>query len=507
MENTDSKKTGKSIFRNVLYGFSTWFLPLGLSFFATPIIVKNLGNEDYGIYALVLGVISYTFNVNFGRAVTKYIAEYRAAGANEKIREVVTASLLINLTFGVVAVLTICFSARWLANDVFQIAPDDQTKAVVALSIAALTIFSLMLNQVFSAILQGIYRFDVYSKIFNFNNVATLTGNLILAYQGFGLTHLLGWNLAVNCVAGALFVAAAKRLLPEFGFGLRVQTGSLKMVFGYSAGIIGYQILANILSLFERGWITRQLGAENLTFYVVPMQLSFYIHGFVGSIILIVFPLASELQNEPEKLLRLYHKASKIVCFFVFFLATLLIVESRLFLSLWMGADFGEKTYFLLIIHTVTFSLVAIQAVSWQMTEGLGYPSYNTFIFVICLIINVLTLTIFTSEYGIYAAAFGRLLGFGAMFFSIFYVERWFFKSVQIGFWLNVAGRLGAAALISGLAQSLVIVNFGTGWLTFLAAATLGGIVYCLVLLVLRFITAEERLFIKNLLRRKNDNE
>ena len=60
--------------------FSTWFLPLGLSFFATPIIVKALGDEDYGIYALVLGFIGYSFNFGIGRAITKYIAEYRASG-------------------------------------------------------------------------------------------------------------------------------------------------------------------------------------------------------------------------------------------------------------------------------------------------------------------------------------------------------------------------------------------------------------------------------------------
>ena len=208
------------------------------------------------------------------------------------------------------------------------------------------------------------------------------------------------------------------------------------MVLKYSASIVSYQILGNFLMLFERGWITRFLGAENLTYYVVPMSLSFYIHGFVSSIILMVFPLASELRDNREKLLRLYQKASKIVCFFVFYLATLLIVNSHLFITLWMkDADFAEKTYFLLILHTITFSLVSIQAVSWQMTEGLGYPSYNTFIFVLCLIINVGVIVAVTENYGNTGIAFGRLIASGLTFFSVFYVERWFFKAVQFRFW------------------------------------------------------------------------
>lgn len=503
MENIPAKETGKSIFRNVLYSFSTWFVPLGLSFLATPLIVRTLGNQDYGIYALVLGVIGYSFNLNFGRAVTKYIAEYRATGETEKIRDVISAALFINLIVGIAAVLIIVSSAKWLVNDVFQIAAADQPKTIYALYIAALAIFSLILSQVFNSILQGIYRFDVYSKIFNFNNVATLLGNLWLAYNNFGLIYLLAWNLLTNVIAFFMFAVSAKRLLPEFGIKYQYKPKILKLVLKYSAGIISYQILGNFLMLFERGWITRQLGAESLTYYVVPMSLSFYIHGFVSSIILVVFPLASELQDNKEKLLRLYHKASKIVCFFVFFLATLLIVESRLFLTLWMGADFAEQTYLLLIIHTITFSLVSMQAVSWQMTEGLGHPSYNTLIFVICLVINVFLIISVTEQYGNTGVAFARLIVFGLMFLSVFYVERWVFKAVQFRFWLNIISRLAAAAAVSAVTQIVITNQFGANWLTFLTSATVGGTAYCLVLLLLGFMTEEEKLLLKNLLSRK----
>ena len=145
--------------------------------------------------------------------------------------------------------------------------------------------------------------------------------------------------------------------------------------------MIGYQILANVLLLFERGWITRQLGAESLTYYVVPMILGLYIHSFISSLMLVIFPLASELKDKKERLLKLYTKATKIVVFLVVFMATTLIVQSKFFLTLWMGAEFAEKSAVLLVFHTITFGLLAILTVSWQMTEGLGYPNYNFKIF------------------------------------------------------------------------------------------------------------------------------
>ncbi len=104
MDISKQAENSKSIARNVLYGFSTWILPLGLSFVATPLIVKNLGNKEYGIFALVLSFISYTFVLNFSRALTKYTAEYHTTSESVKINEIVSATLLINVLLGLFGV-------------------------------------------------------------------------------------------------------------------------------------------------------------------------------------------------------------------------------------------------------------------------------------------------------------------------------------------------------------------------------------------------------------------
>ena len=502
MENSIKPETSKSIFRNILYGFSTWILPLGLSFVATRLLVQTLGNADYGIYALVLGVVGYTFNVGFGRAATKYIAEYRARGESEKIQDVISTSFFINIVVGLFGAAAICLAAEWLVANIFQIGAENREKSVTALYFAALIIFSLLVNQTFNAILQGFHRFDIYSKILNFNSLLILTGNILLAFYNYGIVSLFAWNLFINVLCGIYFIAGRKRFLPEFKINFKLKSDYLKLILGYSAGIIGYQILANGLLLFERIWITRQLGTENLTFYVIPMTLAIFIHGFVSSIILVIFPLASELKENQEKLLRLYTKATKMVCFFVVFLGTTLIIESRLFLTLWLGADFAEKSTLLLITHTLTFSLLAVLAVSWQMTEGLGYPAFNTFIFMICLIINVCVIIWLTESLGNMGVALGRLAGFGTIFFSIFYVEKWFFKRVQTDFWLRLLFKLGVSAALAGVIQKIIIDNFQIGWLTFIASAACGGAIYCMSLLILGFVTTEEKLLLKNLVVR-----
>jgi O-antigen/teichoic acid export membrane protein len=492
----------RSIVRNSIYGLSTWLLPLALSFVATPVIVRSLGNEDYGIYALVLGFIAYSFNFNVGRAITKYIAEYRAEGKSEKITEVVSATLFINLALGGFGLAAIFLTARPMVAEILKIQPESQEKTIYALYVAALTIFFLMLNQVFGAILQGLHRFDSYAKIFNLNNILTISGNLLLAIEGFGLLPLLIWNLLITGLSAILAAIVSKRLLPEFSLRPKFRRETLRLVLRYSAGVIAYQILANILLLFERGWITGRLGAQSLTFYIVPMMLALYIHGIMSSLMLVIFPLASELKNDLEKLQRLYQKATKIVSFLTVFLGTSLIVESHAFLTLWMGADFAEKSSTLLVIHTITFSLLAIEIVAWQMTEGLGYPNYNCYLFMICFIISIFGMIWLTPAYGNFGIAVARMFGFGSLFLSIFYIEKRFFDKIQIKFWLRLIGILAVAAVLAGLTESFLSAKLGIGWFSLIISGLTGGAVYCLTAWLLGFVSEDEFDVLKKILNR-----
>lgn len=102
-----------SLLKNVIFGFVSWFLPLGLSFFATPLVVRGLGVEEFGVYALVLGFVSYSFTFNIGKALLKYVSEYQATNETEKISQVISATLLLSLIVGGLGMTILLFFSRW----------------------------------------------------------------------------------------------------------------------------------------------------------------------------------------------------------------------------------------------------------------------------------------------------------------------------------------------------------------------------------------------------------
>ncbi len=51
----------KSLIYNAFASSLGWFLPIILTVIATPIVVRGLGYEQYGIYALIIGFVGYSF--------------------------------------------------------------------------------------------------------------------------------------------------------------------------------------------------------------------------------------------------------------------------------------------------------------------------------------------------------------------------------------------------------------------------------------------------------------
>lgn len=497
-----SGHTGKSIARSILYGFSTWLFPLVLSFIATPIIVGSLGNEDYGIYVLVLGFIGYSFNLNFVRAVTKELAEARASGNEDRFSDVISASLMLNVPVGLAGVALLAMLARWIVTDVLLVAPENQQKTIYAFYLASGILFCTMLSQFVNAILQGMQRFDLFSRLFNLNTGLLLTGNAVLAWMGYGLNALLIWNLGVLIGIVALGGAVCLKLIPSFRLNLRFGNPALRNILAFSAGIIGYQIISNGLLLFERGWLMRLLGPEEVTFYVVPLTLAIYIHGFIASLMLVMFPLTSELSRDKARLERLYRKATRMTVFLVFFILASVVVQGGDFLAVWLGEGFAEQSRHLLIIHAVTFSIVAVQVVSWQMMEGLGRTTYNFFVFSFCLAIALSLMIVLTGSYGSTGVAIARLAGFGAIFISVFVVERLVFGGVKALFWLKTAAAFGLAALVSGSLEFGILTAFPRSWLALAVSTAAGFALYVGLLVLTGAITKDEKDFFKSLLAR-----
>src|SRR5437868_8623633 len=88
------------IARNIFFNFAGYGLNIAVAFFITPLTVHRLGQEAYGIWALIQQLMAYTTLCEFGLriAVTRKVAQSAALGDHENINKALsTASLMLLL--------------------------------------------------------------------------------------------------------------------------------------------------------------------------------------------------------------------------------------------------------------------------------------------------------------------------------------------------------------------------------------------------------------------------
>ncbi|MEQ1605255.1 MAG: oligosaccharide flippase family protein [Pyrinomonadaceae bacterium] len=483
----------KRFVRNSIFGVLSWLLPIVPTMIATPIVIKRLGDEQFGVLAAVLSFIAYFFTTAIGKVAAKYVAEYRATGQNEKISPMISATIIFGVSTTLIVSLIAILFARPIVVDALLIPGPMQEQAVTGVYIACATILSIVLAQVFQFALQGIHRFDWYLVLANLTSVSFSLGSIAIVLLGYGWIALLAWNLVTWIVVGVVSFFAARRLIPECRLTLKIPLEIWRSVRQYAWGIVGYQLFGTLLLFFERVWILRNFGGEAMAYYVIPMTLALYLHLFTASLVLAMFPVVNELLNEPEKLKDLYQKATKLVLTLLVFAVLSVVVCGKVFLTAWLGERYADECYLMLVIQTVTFAILALNTIAWQIAEGFKAASLNAYGTVIWMIVGVAAMIALSQTWQTNGVAAGRLAGVLIFVPFILYIEKRFLGGIFWRFWGSTVVRILIAAIPAVGIQLLLIQTVEASWFSFFGSVAAGGIAYIGTLLLTGFIDDGEK--------------
>ena len=462
--------------RNALFGLSSWLLPLLVTIVVTPVVVRALGAERFGLLALALGAGGYALGLTPARALLRQLATYRAGHELPRAGELLATATLLTVALGTLLGLLLAVSSGWLARSVLRLPEDLRAVAAQALLLAAIGVPFGMLSQVFAAVPQALRRIDLYGRLTTLLAVVLVGGNGVLALTGFGVTALVGWNVAASALGAGAYFALTRRLLPDAGPLWRGDFRLVRSLVRFSSAVIGYQTFGTLLLLFERVWIMRGLGSAEVAYYVVPMTVAVFLHAAISSLALAFFPLASEATARQDfaELRAVYSRASKYASALVALAVVTLGVAARPLLELWIDAQFAERSATVLAIQAVAFGLVAISIVPWQVAEALDRPALNAGLTFAWLLLGSALVVALTPRFGIVGVATARLLSMICLPFYLARVERLVFGGFLWRGWLRSAAFLLAAAGVAGLLESWTLARLPLSWWALATAAGLG---------------------------------
>ncbi len=424
----------QKIIRNTIYNIigRTWGILVTL--FLTPYIIRHIGIERFGIWAII-GVITGYFGLldfGIGTSFVKYIAEFYSKREYGKINQVVNTGFIFYSIFAIFLII-IGFAIVGPLLNFFKIPSylSNETTFVFLLGIIILSVSNAL--SPFGAIQGGLQRMDITNKVAMGLSVPNILGTIFFLERGYGLPGLMVNNAIFLIISSIANLIIAFKVLPELKFDLSLFTNEMfKKLFsyGYKLQIAKTASMAAVHS--DKLLITYFLSIGLVAFY----QLGSSIVECTKSIILLfltaLLPAFSEIdaKREREKLIDGYLRGTKYLMLIVVPLFNLVIISAPQIMMVWMGVGY-ERSGWIIQILGIGWFWALLTGMRSIVTQAIGKPEIEMRSGLIAVILNIPLSIIFIIQFGFLGVAFGTSV---ALFFSALYGLLRLHQELQISF-------------------------------------------------------------------------
>lgn len=424
------------ILRNSIYNLLGWLLPVIVNFLTVPFIVRMLGNDSYGVLMLSASVIGYfaLMDINLTAGSIRYIAEYHAKNDIRKVNEVISLSFFVYAVLGILGAALLYMSVDLFLMDMLKIPPDIKEVSRKVFHLAALGFFLGLVNNALSAIPKAVHRFDIAAKIEIGFGMVLMALTVLLLYMGFNLLSVVILRLVIlflDCITRFITV---KKIIPYARIVSSISRDTVRKIGSFSGYAFLSKIAGSIAANTDRLVIGALISSAAVTLYTVPFMLVSKLMNISYRLSMIMFPVASEMGStgQSEELKKIYIVLSRHIFFLNIALTTILCLFSKQILQLWMGNDFAQKTYIILILISMAFFADTMTNLPSLVNDGLSFPKVTGFFAFGRAVFGIIALLIGAFFFGLIGVAAAYLVSsvvMGGVF--LLYVHK---KTIKISF-------------------------------------------------------------------------
>lgn len=457
--------------------------------FYTPWMVNQIGKSDYGLFTLANSIITL-FLLDFGlsSATSRFVAKYRAEHSPEKINNFlgIVYKLYILIDIFIFIIFTIIFINM---NSIYvNLSSIEIEKLKIVFLIAGgYSLFNfpfVTLNGILNA-----YEKFVQLKLADLLYRFLVVGLMIWALStGHGLYSLV----IVNVISG-IAIISYKLVIIKCTIPIKVNLKArdnklLKDIFGFSIWITISTIAQRLIFNITPTILGIVANSSSIAVFGIITTIEGYVYLITTAINGMFMPRISKMfaeKNEKSNLLPLMINVGR----FQFFLNCLIVIGfalvGRLFIQLWMGGEYMDAYYGLLLVLLPGLIFNSLQIANTTMIVA-NMVKKQAMIMVLSAVINVSLSLIFSYELGVIGSCISIFIAY--MFRAIAYIvithvnlEINMFHFIRHGFI-----RIIIAAAISIFLSILLyqFCNF-SGWLELIVKGGIFALTFTLLTLLI----------------------
>ena len=340
--------------RNVVSNYFGAFITLGIGFFLTPFILRQLGASGFGLWMIVGSVVMYGSLLDLGiaGAVIKYVAEHRARGETQQARSLVATALCLYSALGVIVIVVSAAFAP-LVPALFNLLPGERITAIWLALLVGLRIGMAIPCTTAPAVLRGLQRYDTINLINTAGTILSAAATVVVLLLGGGVLGLVGVSIAVTLAMQAWAIGSIHSIMPELHFGWRgARRRLVRTVISFSSPLFVTEVSGCLQTKTDEFVIAASLPISAVAPYAIARRLSELAQLLTDQLVKVLLPLASELHAEDDRgrLRSLYFTSSRLTLAIFIPVGCILAVLTRPILSLWVGTAYADYAHLVIIL-------------------------------------------------------------------------------------------------------------------------------------------------------------
>ncbi len=363
---------------NVLWSWTGVAASFFTGFVITPILIRKLGPEHYGIWLQVFSILDYFwfFDLGFNPAIANFCARFLALNDDLKINQVINTALFY---FSMIAV-AIWVTAPILAiraTRFFKVAEADRHEFSTLILITGLSFGLQMMLHLFLSALDGFQRFDLTSRVMVLQVALRSAGYFIALQLGYGLVPMAEIYIAAQLLGYALNFMNFRRVFPQLSLGPQyVNRRMFADILRY--GLKSFVASSSTLALSQSGTLAvgHYLGEVAVGYFGLPSRMLQQAADVVSRIGMVTRSSAAELSatSKREETIALGVYANRYSLTLFMPVAVFLLAYGYPLLIRWVhNAAMAAASATLLPIFLLSYALVlAGQFSSSSLLYGVG---------------------------------------------------------------------------------------------------------------------------------------
>lgn len=427
----------------IILGYANFGVKMLIQLIYVPIMLRLLGESEYGVYQLVASVISYLgiLDFGFGSAYLKFYAE--TIGNKEKEKRLNATYLSI---FSLLALL-VAVVGLLLATNINVVLGDKLTTSELKLAGILMKILGVNLginfvNSVFSS-------FIVSRECFLFQRIINLLSNIVnpllvipMLLMGYGSIGMVVASLIIGVTTLLINVwyCIAKIKVPlQIGV---LDFGILRRVSKFSFFLLLNIIIDQINWNMDKYLLGRMVGSGAVAVYSIGAQINTIYIQLPDMIASVYAPKINRIVAQKEEYLQelnnLLARVGRIQSIVAACVLLGFALLGKEFISMWAGEEYNKAYYIVLLLITPAF-VPLCQSLGVDIQRAMNKHQFRSLIYFIISILNIITSIWLIGIYGEIGAAMGTtfsmLVGNG-LIMNIFYHKA--LKLDMIHFWKNI---------------------------------------------------------------------